>query len=179
MAKVVIAGGPCSGKTTLVAELEKQGFKIIHEAARALITEQRALNSELLPDRNKLAFQLELLRRQLENEKLAESTEDFIFIDCGIPEDIAYFEVDKEKAPEQLWHAAKTRNYSHVFLLEQNPVFVKDGLRLQDREQAQNLSKLIETVYQRLGYKVHRIPFASLNKRIELIKKVIDDNGQG
>lgn len=178
MAKVVIAGGPCSGKTTLVSELEKRGFKVLHEVARALITEQRALKSELLPDKNKLAFQLELMRRQIENEKLAESTEDIIFIDCGIPEDIAYFEVDKEEAPAHMWDTAKKRNYTHVFLLEQNPVFVKDGLRLEDGERAQKLSKLIESVYQRVGYKVHRIPFIGLNKRIELIKKVIDSNGQ-
>lgn len=176
MKKVVITGGPCSGKTTLVSELKKRGFTVLHEVARALITEQRALNSELLPDKNKHAFQLELMHRQIENEKKIKSKNEFIFIDCGIPEGIAYFEVDSEAAPEQLWKAAKERDYAYVFLLEQNPVFVSDGLRIEDGERSHKLSMLIETTYKKLGYKIHRIPFTDLNRRIEFIKKVIDNN---
>ena len=35
----VITGGPSAGKTTLLAELEKLGYKTIPEAARTLIDE--------------------------------------------------------------------------------------------------------------------------------------------
>jgi len=53
MEKVAIIGGPCSGKTTVIKELEKQGFNVIHETARNLIEEQRRLDTDMLPEEGK------------------------------------------------------------------------------------------------------------------------------
>ncbi len=36
----VITGAPCSGKTTVIRDLERRGFRVVHETARAWIEEE-------------------------------------------------------------------------------------------------------------------------------------------
>jgi predicted ATPase len=40
----VITGAPCSGKTSVIRELEKRGYRVVHEVARAYIEGKRAEN---------------------------------------------------------------------------------------------------------------------------------------
>jgi predicted ATPase len=42
-----VAGGPSSGKTTLVNELAKRGFQVYSEAARALIAREMSRGCSL------------------------------------------------------------------------------------------------------------------------------------
>ena len=54
--KFVITGGPGFGKTSLLKELEKKGYKVFHEAARAIIEEQEKLDNPTLPWKNRIEF---------------------------------------------------------------------------------------------------------------------------
>jgi len=36
----IITGAPCSGKTTVINEIERRGIRVIHEVARAYIDRQ-------------------------------------------------------------------------------------------------------------------------------------------
>lgn len=37
--KIVLTGGPCCGKTTLIEELNKRGYPVLHETAREVLNE--------------------------------------------------------------------------------------------------------------------------------------------
>ena len=57
LGRIILAGGPSCGKTSIVKELRKRGYTTIDEAAREVIEERK-----LVP--GTLEFQLEIFRRQ-------------------------------------------------------------------------------------------------------------------
>ena len=63
---LVVTGGPCAGKTTLITRLGELGHPILPEAAAEVIIE--GIHH---PSRDPVAFQREVLRRQLGREATA------------------------------------------------------------------------------------------------------------
>ena len=83
--KYALTGGPGTGKSTLLAELQKKGFYIMKEVAEYLI--QR----EIRPENGRDIFQKKLLETQLEWEREIPKEREIIFQDRGIPDGIAYY----------------------------------------------------------------------------------------
>ena len=169
----VLTGAPSSGKTTLIKELEKRGFKVVHEVAREYIEEEISKGKTLEKIReDELLFQREIVKRKLKiEEELPEN--EIIFLDRGIPDGIAYcelFNVDSR------WIKKISKNrYSKVFILEDLD-FIEDTVRIEDKETARKIGKRIFEVYLKLGYRVVYIKKESVEKRIELILKAIQKN---
>lgn len=77
-----ITGGPSSGKTSIIKELEKRGEQVVHEAATDWIVKQFDLGiSEPWNEEN---FTLNILKLQLEREAPWLSREGTVFVDRGI-----------------------------------------------------------------------------------------------
>ena len=65
----VITGAPCAGKTSVVLNLERRGYPVVHETARAYIEERQSAGESLALIRSdELAFEREILRRKIEIE---------------------------------------------------------------------------------------------------------------
>ncbi len=168
--KIVITGGPCSGKTTLIRYLERQGYKVLHEVPRQIIREYKQKGIDHSQKRNE--FQFNVLKRTIERNKKIKDGE-IVFLDVDIPEGIAYFKANGEEPPNWLLKAAKEHaKYHKVILLEQIPFHRKDDIRIEDAKTALKISKIIEELYNELGYEVHKIPFMHVKKRAEIIKKI-------
>ena len=89
----VITGAPCSGKTSVVNELERRGYKVVHETARAYIDQQLAAGRRLDQIKaDELAFENHILNAKLAIESSLPANET-IFFDRGIPDSIAYFKL--------------------------------------------------------------------------------------
>ena len=99
--KVVIAGGPCTGKTTTINALKEDGFQIVPEIERNVIAEQIYCDGSLVPWGDIIGFQLEVMRRRvvIESKINAERT---TFFDNALPTGIAYLQMGGLKVPEQL-----------------------------------------------------------------------------
>ena len=163
----VISGPPCSGKTTLVSELETLGYPVVHEVARSLIEAnlQRDITIQDIQAR-KANLQHEILRQKLAIERhLPENR--LIFFDRGIPDSIAYFKL-AGLDPRQVVSAAHRFRYERVFFLE--PVaYRKDSVRLEEVSTAATLGESLERSYMLVGYKPVRIPCMNTEKRIARI----------
>src|SRR5258708_28338808 len=86
----VLTGAPSSGKTTLIQELEKMGYKVAYEWARIYIDQELARGKTLEQiRRNELSFQHQILKLKVEFEKKLEP-KDTVFLDRGIPDTTAY-----------------------------------------------------------------------------------------
>src|SRR4051812_9670205 len=87
----VITGGPSTGKTTLLDELEKLGYATIGEAARMEIDEAVAigLTAEELREDEK-HFQDEVVRRRVELESGVPAGRE-VFLDRGMQDSLAYY----------------------------------------------------------------------------------------
>ncbi len=153
-----IAGGPSSGKTTLVNELAKIGFKIYPEAVRILLERELAQGKKLKDVQGTVDLQKEIYKLQLEMENAAPKDE-VVFFDRGLPEGIAYcrfYGLDIAEYSEKNRQIFEDR-YCKVFFCQQLP-FDKDRARVEDEIAAQKLSRLIRAAYAELGYEIIDLP---------------------
>ena len=177
----VIVGGPSSGKTTLLKELKKRGFRTVEEIARSIL--ERELEKGRTPEevrKNDLEFQREILQIKLMRDRSLPKNI-LTFFDTGLPDSIAYMiangdirmdEVESSnfeitEASEAL-QVARNIGYKKVFLLEQLP-YEKDGIRIEDEKKAREVGRALRKLYEFLGCEIVDVPAMPLKKRVEFI----------
>ena len=172
--RVVITGGPCSGKTTTFNELKKlckergidAGF--VEEAARDILKASMAKNSRCLPWKDFRWFQLRLFRMQNKRERAPKNR--LVFMDRSKIDGIAYYWVDSANPHPVVSKSVKKNKYDLVFFLERLP-YKKDDQRVEDETKAEKITRLVLEAYKRFGYKVVEVPLASPERRAEIILK--------
>lgn len=165
----VITGAPCSGKTTVIHELERRGYFVVHEVARAYIEAKLAAGLSLARIRgDKLAFEHRLLEEKVAIEREL-GTRDTIFFDRAIPDSIAYFRLSGFDPSEPIMLSSH-RRYKRIFLLDRLPAR-KDAVRKEDDRTASSIEMLLINGYQGLGYPLIRIPVSTVSSRADAILK--------
>ncbi|GAG03922.1 unnamed protein product, partial [marine sediment metagenome] len=167
-----LIGGPCTGKTTTLKALEKEGYQVVPEMARELIEEQQLIGGDLLPWKNFELFQIEIMNRRLLFESKLNDRAD-IFFDTGLPTALAYYEMYGFKVPEKILKAVKEIKYDKVFLLSFLDFYELDGVRLEDKASALKTHEIIKRVYTRLGHDIITVPPCNVKERVKFIKKHI------
>jgi predicted ATPase len=168
----VITGAPCSGKTTVIHELERRGFFVVHEVARAYIEAKFAEGLPLARIRNdELAFERLLLEEKVAIEGRL-GTRDTIFFDRAIPDSVAYFLLSGLDPSEPIVCSSK-RRYKKVFLLDRLPTR-KDAVRKEDDRTASSIERLLIDCYRDLGYPLIRIPVSNVSSRADAILKHLE-----
>ena len=165
----VITGAPCSGKTAVIHLLEQQGYTVIHEVARAYIDAELAKGktlSEIKAD--EWAFERHILMEKVRIESTLNKDE-IIFFDRGIPDSIAYYELNGLDSSEPFQRSAAVC-YRNIFLFE-SLRFARDTVRSEDKKTARQLNRLIEESYQSLGYDIIHVPVLSVEGRTEFVLK--------
>lgn len=163
----VITGGPSSGKTTVLRELEKLGYIIYSEAARVFIDKEMKGGKSLEEiRRNEAEFQRKVLKIKIKIEKSAPKNK-IVFFDRAIPDSIAYYQVVGLDSSEVLKFCQKGR-YRKIFLFEQLP-FDQDYARIEDGKTIKKLNKLLKESYENLGYEVIEIPAMPVEERLKKI----------
>jgi predicted ATPase len=165
----VITGAPCSGKTAVIRRLEEQGFRVVHEVARAIIDREMARGLSLAqvksdPDR----FERGILERKVAIESGLPEEEE-IFFDRGIPDSIAYFQIEglDTAAPAA---ASRIRRYRRVWFFDRL-VCEPDRVRTEKDDVAQRIEGLLLDAYRRLDYRVTRSPICPVDQRVDRILK--------
>ena len=166
---IVLTGGPCAGKTTLLRALEAAGYPIIEEAARRVIEADES--GELRAD--PLEFQREVLRVQLENEENAIGGIDapLLVADRGIGDSFGYLEFHGlEPFPELLdaWIENSAR-YRTVFFLELNPDYRPDDRRNESPEDARAVHELLRKAYRDRHSDIVELPWSPCKTRQSLL----------
>jgi predicted ATPase len=86
----VISGGPGSGKTTVLSELAKFGFRYAPEIARQIIQEQVQAGGTALPWDDRKAYTNLMLQRSIESFREHTHASRPMFSDRGIPDTLCY-----------------------------------------------------------------------------------------
>lgn len=163
----VITGAPCSGKTAVIEEMQRRGFAVAHEVARALIDRQLQQGLSLAEIRaDVLKFEKAILAEKIRLEDSLSQIEIF-FLDRALPDSIAYFKLAGLDPAEPLKKSRRVR-YRQVFFLERLP-FLKDRVRGEDEKTAARLHRLIEESYRLLGYDPIRVPVLPVSQRADFI----------
>ena len=176
MRKIVLTGGPWSGKSTLATRLSERGCAVAPEAAIRVID---ALREELgdAPARHwreahAHAFQLRIavLQEELEAEAMARGAA-VVVCDRGLPDGIAYLRLRGHDVPAELTAAARRVRYDQVLLLDTLSDFRSrpDTGRTDDRADSLRLRELLDAIYREHGHEPLPVPELPLEERLDRI----------
>lgn len=174
--RIVVTGGPGSGKTTLVEALAAAGYAIEPEAGRAVILEQRAAGGEGLPWRDRGLFADLMLDRDIAAHARREGAEEPVFFDRGLPDVAGYLTLSGMVIPARIDTAARTLRYHDtVFIAPVWPeIFTRDSERRQDLAEARRTWEAMAAIYPAYGYRVVELPKASVADRVAMILDHLD-----
>ncbi len=169
--KIVISGGPSSGKTTLIAALENIGHSCIHEVSREITLLARKNGIEHLFRTDPLLFSQMLLDARIEQFKAADQIDcDYVFLDRGIPDIVAYLDRNKIEYPLAFIDACKTHQYDAVYILPPwKDIHITDNERYEDYSEAKILFEYLHNAYETYDYNHVFVPKGSIGERIEFI----------
>jgi predicted ATPase len=164
---IVITGAPCSGKSSVISNLELLGYPVVHEVARAYINELLKSGKSLQEiTADKLAFERTILHRKLAIEA-ALSEKEIIFLDRALPDSIAYFK-SAGLDPSEPLEKSRSIRYRKIFHF-QRLLFENDHVRAENDRIAENLDRLLKQSYEMLGYPVVDVPVLTVELRIDFI----------
>ncbi len=176
MKKFVLAGGPCSGKTTIIDELEKKGFDVIKEVAREVLERRKhfEVTKEEVLTRQKL-----IAKKQIEQEEVFEKNPpllDILFSDRCAIDGLAYLKHSLKHIPKEIMDLIESRKYTKIFFLERLP-FQNDGLRIEkDEQEAKKIHNKLLSFYKLSGHEIIQVPIMPINERVSFILKNLDSH---
>ena len=166
--RIVITGGPSTGKTTIISLLEAQGFPVVHEQATQIIKE-----GQFLPWVDRVSFQAEVLRRQLEAEAALNSSARPVFLDRGLFDGEAYYVYDRIEVPP-IFSKLDASRYAMAFLIEELPFFDKNEVRRESLEFTKAISNILANCYSSRHVFVVRVPALTPLERVEFILQKVE-----
>ena len=175
--RIVITGGPGSGKTTLINHIEHLGYPTMHEVSRDIINEARKQGIDQLFLTDPMLFSQKLLESRLSQFEKAKDLETaYVFYDRATPDITAYMDfIGAEYSPE-FEKPCFTHLYDCVFLLPPwELIYTKDNERYETFAQAQEIYKSLCDGYKKYGYTIIEVPQGAINQRCDFILNYLKD----
>jgi predicted ATPase len=172
---VVVTGGPGAGKTTLIDALEEAGYARTIEAGRAIIQDQQAKGGHALPWDDSDSFAEAMLAWDIGSYRAAETVDDFVFFDRGIPDIVGYLRLTGSPVPPRIEQAAATfRYHSRVFITPPwREIYLQDSERKQDFDEAVRTYDALTATYTAYGYSLLELPFAPIAERVRFVLEML------
>lgn len=169
--KVLLIGGPGTGKSSLIDRLEQKGYFCLHEVSREVTLEAQKKGIDQLFLTQPLLFSELLLKGRIAQFQEAGNTpEETLFFDRGIPDVSAYLDYSKDDYPDTFIAANKRYRYDIVFMLPLwKEIYCADNERYESYEQALVIQEHLRQTYTDLGYELISVPKISVEKRMEFI----------
>lgn len=169
--KIVITGGPGTGKTSIIRSLEESGHNCLHEISRQITLEAQEQGVQQLFLTEPLLFSERLLEGRIRQYKEAEFTEaDPVFIDRGIPDVVAYMDYFGNEYPCLFEKACEDYRYDQVFILPPwKEIYISDNERYENFEQAVLIYRHLIETYRRTGYMPLEVPIGPIAERRDFI----------
>jgi predicted ATPase len=163
----VITGAPCSGKTAVISELERRGYRVVHEVARAYI-DKRLRHGETIAQikADILSFERSILYKKIaiEQSLLKEET---VFLDRAVPDSIGYY-ILEGLDPYDPIQKSRLWQYKKIFFFDRIPL-EKDPVRSEDDKVASRIDRLLKESYGMLGYEMILVPLMNISDRVDFI----------
>ncbi|MGV8947206.1 MAG: AAA family ATPase [Lutibacter sp.] len=173
--KIVITGGPGTGKSTVIKELAKRNFTCMPEISREITLNARQNGTEQLFLTKPLLFSELLLEGRVNQYIEAEKkNNDLVFFDRGIPDVHAYMNYISIDYPKTYINTSNFYRYNYIFLMAPwEEIYVTDNERYENFEQALAIHNHLERTYISLKYTVIEVPTGTIEERVNFILATI------
>ena len=169
--QIVITGGPGTGKTSLIKELESKSHYCLHEISRQITLEAQKKGISQLFLTEPLLFSEMLLEGRIQQFLDAENFScDHVFIDRGIPDVVAYMDFFGNDYPRVFTDVCREYVYEKIFLLPPwKEIYVSDNERYENFEEAEIIYGHLKKSYEEAGYQPEEVPYGTVEERVEFI----------
>ena len=184
---IVISGCSGGGKSTLITELSKMGYAVVHEAARKILREQLAVNGNRTPSQNPKAFCKVLIERAIEDfyeaKSMANVLEKLIFFDRSYLEGIRYYKtlntintINTINTSKYDYLINELRYFDTVYIAPPwEEIFCQDEERKHSFKKSVDDYKKLITFYLKCGYKIIELPKEDVSGRVQFMLSSIHD----
>lgn len=173
--KIVLIGGPGTGKTSVLNELKNRGFFCMQEVSREVTLKAKEEGIEQLFLTEPLLFSEKLLEgREQQYLKADQSKEKVVFFDRGIPDVHAYMEYFNTDYPKTF--IEKSNQYKYTVIFHFSPwkaIHTTDNERYESFEESQEIDKHILKAYTELEYDIKKVPLGTVEERTDYILNVL------
>lgn len=174
--KIVITGGPGTGKTSIINELKSRDFICLDEISRQVTLKARQDGIDQLFLTQPLLFSELLLKgREAQFDEAHSKDAEIVFLDRGLPDVLAYMDYIGDKYPKTFVDSCNTNLYDMVFILEPwQEIFTSDSERYENFDQAVKIHHHLLNTYERFNYNLLDVPFGRIEDRTDFILNVVN-----
>jgi predicted ATPase len=166
----VLAGGPCSGKSSLLRALEQAGHHVLEETAESVLKAGIAAGrtaEELRED--PVQWQQQILRQDYELFD-ALSADEPVFTDTSVLETLVFAARAGIATGPNMESWLRRKRYKRVFFLEPLEGYEQSEVRMESAQIANQISEEVRSVYQRYGYEIVDVPAIPVAGRVAFIQ---------
>ena len=173
--RIVIIGGPGTGKTAVIEELKTRGYDCMNEISRDVTLEAKKNGIDQLFLQDPIWFSKKLLEGRttqfIESEGLAT---ELVFFDRGLPDVVAYLDFIRVPYDAEFVDRCETYRYDQIFILPPwKEIYTQDNERYETFEQAIEIQKCLIRWYKTFQYSPIEVPKISISKRVDFILNAI------
>lgn len=169
--KIVITGGPGTGKSSLINELIHQNYFCMLEISRKVTSDAKKKGIDQLFLTEPLLFsQLLLEGREQQFVDAGKENTSIVFFDRGIPDVHAYMNYIGVDYPDLYKERSLKYKYTSVFMTPPwQEIYHSDNERYENFEQSLAIHNHLEKTYLELGYSILNVPIGSVRERVQFI----------
>ncbi len=169
--KIVLIGGPGTGKTSVLNELKKRNYFCMEEISRKITLKAQKEGVEQLFLTEPLLFSKMLLEgREQQYLEAKKSKKNIIFFDRGIPDIHAYMNYFKTEYPNTFLEKSNQYKYDKIFLFSPwKKIYTSDNERYENFNQSIEIDAFLQKAYKKIGYKIIKVPFGTVKERANFI----------
>tara|TARA_A100000164_G_scaffold162651_1_gene144241 strand:+ start:556 stop:1083 length:528 start_codon:yes stop_codon:yes gene_type:complete len=169
--RVVITGGPGTGKSSIIESLKKMNFNVFNESSREVTKKYKNNDSEQYFLSNPTNFSNILMdKRKKQFEEGSKSKNDYFFYDRGIPDILAYLNFKKIEYKSSMMKEILKFNYDTIFIAEPwKAIYTNDSERYETYDELLEIDFHIKKIYKQLGYNIIILPKKSVKDRVTFI----------
>lgn len=181
--RVVITGGPATGKTSLIEFLKTLDYPCFPEIIREFTIEETEDKDTATLQSNPIVFADDSLsfNQRLINGRNSQYQDSLtldnpcVFFDRGLPDVLAYMDFFNQEYDSNFTDICQQAAYDTVFILPPwKEIFEGDGERFETFSEATQLHDHLVERYTYFGRPPIEVPKGSVKERIDFILKTLD-----